>query len=116
VKKHLGSTAAIVLGIIGFVSGIKPPSEMLIAGPIIVLGALAYRSCKKRKLGEVTNSWLRVVLELAAMLAIVIASVLKNDLKDLMISDPVPNLIIPLVVVLAYVFISLKRYPPVVAT
>lgn len=108
-KKHLGSTVAIVLGVLTFGSGVARPGSLLIAGPIIVVGALAYRSAKKRNLGEVKNSLQRKGLELAAIAAIFAAVLLQKDLANLIATDPVPNLIIPLLAIIAYSIIALKK-------
>ena len=107
-KKHIGSTIALVLGVLSLISGLTKPSALLIAGPIIILGALAYRSAKKRILGEVKDGLLRKGLEVAAILIIVAAVLLQSDLTNRMMTDPVPNLIIPLWAIVAYIIIVLK--------
>ena len=109
-KKHIGSTIALILGFLSFAGSVANPSNLsgLIAGPVIILGALAYRSAKKRKLGEVRNTALRKGLELLALIMIAAAILLQNDLKNLIAADPVPNLIIPLWAIIAYVVIASK--------
>ena len=109
VKKHLGSTIAIIIGVLSLVSGLANPGSLLVAGPIIILGALAYRSAKKRWLGEAQQSLLRKSLEATAMVAIVAAVLLHNNLAALIVSDTVPNLIIPLWAVSAYSIIAFKK-------
>jgi hypothetical protein len=101
--RHLGSTLAIVLGFLTFVAGISQRTGLMITGPVILLGAYAYRSAKKRRLGEVPNTKLRFAVELAAMVLLIAAIVLQNDLKRLIAEDPFPNFAIPLWVVVAYV-------------
>ena len=108
-KKHICSTLALILGVLSLAAGAAKPSSLLIAGPIIILGALAYRSAKKRMLGEVTDSVLRKGLEALAIVVIVASVLLQNDLKNQVIMDPVPNLIIPLWAIVAYTIIALKR-------
>ncbi len=109
-KKHLGSTVALILGALIFAAGItQQQGSLLIAGPIIFVGAFAYRSAKKRNLGEVKNSLLRKILEAVAVIAIIVAVLLQNDVARLIATDPVPNLIIPLWVIIAYVIIVLRR-------
>jgi hypothetical protein len=108
-KKHIGSTLALILGALSLAAGAAKPSNLLVAGPIIILGALAYRSAKKRILGEVTNSLLRKSLEALAVVVIVAAVLLQNDLKNQIITDPVPNLIIPLWAIVAYTTVALKK-------
>ena len=108
-KKHLGSTTAIVIGVLTFVSGVARPGSLLIAGPIIVVGAIAYRSAKKRNLGEVKNSLQRKCLELAVIAAILAAVLLQKDLANLITTYPVPNLIIPFWAIIAYLIIAFKK-------
>lgn len=108
-KKHIGSTLALILGVLSLAAGAAKPSSLLIAGPIIILGALAYRSAKKRMLGEVTASMLRKGLEALAIAVIVASVLLQNDLNNQVITDPVPNLIIPLWAIVAYTIIALKK-------
>ena len=108
-KKHIGSTIALILGLLSFASGVNPGNPGgFVAGPVIILGALAYRSAKKRKLGEVNNSTLRKVLEALALIMIAAAILLQRDLKNLIATDPVPNLIIPLWAIIAYTVIAFK--------
>lgn len=109
-KKHLGSTIALILGFLLFAGSVANPSNPsgLIAGPVIILGALAYRSAKKRNLGVVRNTALRKGLELLALIMIAAATLLQNDLKNLIATDPVPNLIIPLWAIIAYIVIASK--------
>ena len=109
-KKHIGSTIALVLGIFYFASGLTNPGNSggLVAGPVIILGALAYRSAKKRKLGEANNITLRKGLEVLALIVIAVAILLQKDLKNLIATDPVPNFIIPLWAIIAYIVIASK--------
>ncbi|HUQ38314.1 MAG TPA: tetratricopeptide repeat protein, partial [Aestuariivirga sp.] len=109
--KHIGSTIALILGILGFASGLTQLTDMIVGGPALILGALVYRSCKKRKLGEVDNTTLRLVLELTALASIVLLIGLQNDLRNRIIQEPVPNLIIPLCVILAYAIVVLRKFP-----
>ncbi len=113
-KKHIGSTISLILGVLSFasgvnyISGVNSDSSGLVTGPVIILGALAYRSAKKRKIGEVNNTLLRKGLEILALVMIAAGILLINDLKNLIIRDPVPYLIIPLWAIIAYVVIALK--------
>jgi hypothetical protein len=109
-KKHIGSTIALILGFLSFAGSVANPANPggLIAGPVIILGALAYRSAKKRKLGEVHNTAMRKGLEISALIIIAAAILLQNDLKTLIATDPVPNLVIPLWAIIAYVVIASK--------
>lgn len=113
-KKHIGSTIAFILGFLLFSSSLANPQNPsgLISGPIIILGALAYRSAKKRKLEEVRNSLVRKILEIIALALITAAILFQNNLVALIESDPVSNLIIPLWTIVAYIVVTLKKRNP----
>ena len=113
--RHLGSTIALIFGGLSVLSGVAKPSPLLISGFIVILGALAYRSAKKRKWGEVKSSVPRIVAELAAILVIGVLIFGQNNLVAQMVNDPVPNVLIPLLAVIPYVVMTLiprkKRKP-----
>jgi hypothetical protein len=113
IAKHLGSTVAIILGFFYFAGALGPVSRGedpagLIFGPVMILGALAYRSAKKRMLGDVRSTALRQVIEIGAIVFIVLAALLQNDLKMRIATDPFPNLVIPLWAVVAYFIMSIR--------
>jgi hypothetical protein len=110
-KKHLGSTVAIILGVLTFVGAITQVqhANLIMAGLIILAGAFAYRSAKKRNLGEVKNTLLRKGMEAVAVVAIVAGVLLQKDVTRLIASDPVPNLIIPLWAIIAYAIVVLRK-------
>ncbi len=55
--RHIGSTLALAFGVFLLLSSFKRDSPSgIIPGVPVILGALAYRSAKKRKLGEVRNT------------------------------------------------------------
>lgn len=108
-KKHLGSTCALIIGVLSMASGIAKPGSLLISGLIITLGALAYRSAKKRWLSEATQSLLRKSLEAIGIIAIVAVVLLQNNLKALIASEPISNLVIPLWAITAYLVVAFKK-------
>ena len=108
-KKHIGSTIALILGIISLAAGVTQLNSLIVAGPVIILGALAYRSAKKRRLGEVKTTLLRKGLEVSALVIIIVAVLLQRDLKNLIATDPIPNLIIPLWAIVAYIIVASKQ-------
>ena len=60
--KFLGSTVAIILGVLYFLGGISQlvqggSSAGVIIGPVMVLGAIAYRSRKRRLMGLKSSSF-----------------------------------------------------------
>ena len=108
-KKHIGSTIALVLGILYFLSGLTNPNSGLIAGPIMILGSLSYRSAKRRKLGSVKSTSIRKYLEVTAICIIIVSVIFQKNLSYLIATDPVPNLIIPLWAIIAYIIIAIKK-------
>lgn len=108
-KKHIGSTIALGIGVLFCVSGLTKQGGYLLGGIIIIIGALAYRSAKKRKLGEIRASYLREAQEVCAIVIIIAAVLLQKNLTNNIIDDPISNLIIPLWAIIAYLVISLKN-------
>jgi hypothetical protein len=106
-KRHLGSTICLIVGGLALISGIARPSSILIAGIVMILGAEAYRSAKKRKLGEVKSSLTRQIVEVALLVLICVVVLAQNNLKYLIATDPVPNALIPMLAILAYVIIAI---------
>jgi hypothetical protein len=51
---------------------------------------------------------LRQVIEIGAIVFIVLAALLQNDLKMRIATDPFPNLVIPLWAVVAYFIMSIR--------
>ena len=116
-KRHLGSTRALITGGLALVSGLarvvatlgansfEPGSSMPEAGVVMILGALAYRSAKKRRIGEAKSSLTRQFLEIASLVLICLVILMQNNLKYLIATDPVPNAVIPIWAILAYLAI-----------
>lgn len=112
--KFFGSTLAIVIGVIEIGVGASNPSgqpSAATAGWVIILGALAYKSAKKTKMGLVRSSPLRLTLEIVALLIAMALVLGQSDIGDLMYNDPFPNVIIPLWVLLAYVIVRIRNIP-----
>ncbi|MEO5327492.1 MAG: hypothetical protein H7829_04530 [Magnetococcus sp. THC-1_WYH] len=104
IEKHLGSSFAILFGLLMTIVGITQLNNNLIAGVTTILGALAFRSAKQRKLKNLSNSRLRKSLELVSIASIVLIVTMQNNLKMLIISDPVPVLIVPVITILFYLY------------
>jgi TRAP-type C4-dicarboxylate transport system permease large subunit len=110
--RNLGSTLAIILGLIMIATiGTQPQSSTPIAGVVTLLGALAYRSCKRRRLCEVRSRQLRKGLEILALVAAVLIIVLQTNLKERLYFEPVSNILPIIWVLVAYAFATLRRYP-----
>jgi uncharacterized membrane protein HdeD (DUF308 family) len=112
-KRHLGSTLALIIGGLALVAGLatlgansfKLGSSMPQAGVVMILGALAYRSAKKRRAGEAKSTFARQFLEIASLVLICLVILMQNNLKYLIATDPVPNAVIPIWAILAYLAI-----------
>ena len=115
--RHLGSSIAFGLGCIAvIVAGIAHyPDDpqmsflkggTLLAGVVMILGAIAYRSAKERKLGEAKWVLTRRVLEVVLIVLICVVILTQNDLKRRIATDPIPNAIIPIWAIVAYLIIA----------
>jgi hypothetical protein len=74
----------------------------------MVLGALAYRSAKKRWLGEVASTFSRRLAEGLAMLVIVAMVVLHNNIRYFVATDPIPYAVIPVLSFVAYAWVAFR--------
>ena len=114
-KKNFGSSLALVIGVLSIVSFFSQASKnttntyMLTTGFVIIFGALAYRSAKKRKYNESKRPRLNFILELIAMAVIILLIVMQKNLLDLMYFHPVHYLKIPLWTIIAYLIILYKK-------
>jgi len=107
-KRHLGSTIALCFGILSFLTSVTPGSNhrMVIMGVIIILGALAYRSAKKRKIGEVKSSIIMKSMELVAMGIITSLFIFfMIRIPESLIENPVFLLIAPLWTIIVYIVV-----------
>ena len=66
----------------------NPKSGQLLMAFVTLFGALAYRSAKKRRLGEVKNTAMRVAIECVFIVLIVLAVVMQNDLQTQLAEHP----------------------------
>ena len=112
--KHTGSMTAIIIGILIFLSGVNAilegiPSGAFAGGLSLTFGALAYRMAKKRKLGAVNPTVIRLILEVASIVLAMLVVFMQNDIRNLMILDPVPNVVIPMGVLIAYMSIVFQK-------
>ena len=115
--RFLGSTLAIVVGVLYFAGGANQVQDGgeapgLIAGPIVVLGALAYRSRKRRLLSLSKATPVRRGIEVLALALIPAVWLLQKNILFLIATDPVPYLVIPLWAVIAYSCAGIRRFKP----
>lgn len=109
------SSASLVLGVVALLgignSGLGLMA--LVPGIAMVLGALAYRSRKRIKLGLIEDGD-REIWEILAICGIVAATLgipraMGAELLQVWYVDPVPSLIIPAWAILAYFWIANKK-------
>ena len=116
-KRHAGSTIAIILGFLTLLSDVNnlQPDGFgggLILGPVIILGAFAYRLAKKRRTGEAIPSVWRIGTEALLLVIVLAALLLQDNLKEKIVTDPFP-LTVVLWIVAAYAAVNLVRVKPV---
>ena len=112
--RHAGSTLAMALGAIYFLLNLVPPGPGMTEGPAIVLAALAYRSAKKRQLGEAADSTLRQLGEALLMVPTIAGVAFQRDLGRALATAPIPTLVLPVWCVLAYTVATVRAWwrPP----
>ena len=73
----------------------------------MILGALAYRSAKERRLGEVASTPLRRVGESVAILLLLLTVLLQKDLANQIVTEPLATVLIPVWALVAYLLVAL---------
>jgi len=115
--EFFGSSSAIALGILYFLSGVNIVAQKtggsadgLVFGLVVILGALAYKSAKKRKLKLKSNSLIRIGFEITAILLILASVLMANtDIKKFIVETPV-SFLIWFWSLLAYLYIVVSSY------
>jgi hypothetical protein len=108
-RENWGSTLSLVGGLLSFAGAVgqmnNPSANLggIIAGPVMIIGALIYRSAKKRR-DNSERGKVRIFAEAIGLLAITFISFGQNDLKQQIALDPVPNFVIPLWAIIAYAY------------
>ncbi len=109
ISSIFNSTTALILGILVLISGANPGQYgNLATGFLIIIGTLAYRSAKKRIASGSKNNT-KFVFEIIAMIVIVLTIILQNNLAQVLVEDPFPNLIIPAILIGSYINIIRKK-------
>jgi hypothetical protein len=90
------------------------PVEILLGGAAVILGALAYRSAKKRLLGQVKSTLARQFIESALVMLSVAIIVTRPNLKYHIATHPLIHVGIPVWVIIAYlgVLVMMFASPP----
>ena len=118
--RFLGCNVALGIGVLSLIGGVATVAkggqgDGALAGLSIILGALAYRSRKKVLLGMVSASRIRRVVEISFILVILCAVLFQNNVGAKIYNDPVPNVIIPLWALVAYIWVSFRRQRATIA-
>lgn len=74
---------------------------------MLLLGGLAYRSAKKRRLGEANHPNVRTAFEALCLVFLCAVVFLQSDLGKLIATDPVTNLVAPVWALVAYAVVTL---------
>jgi hypothetical protein len=102
-KKHLGSTVALVIGGLGLVGGLSNHNfQSINASVVMIVGALAYKSAKKRRLNEVENTKFRFGMEIVGLGVIVLSVLALSDIKTAIALYPLSTVVAPLYALIAY--------------
>lgn len=106
--KNLGSSAALFAGCIAILAGLlalaqhAPQLDTLRTGIVMVLGALAYRSAKRRRLGEVKSTRMRISFEITLLAAICVTILAQNNVAQRMVINALTNVLVPAWALVAY--------------
>lgn len=112
-RAFIGSWIAIVVGLFTMLSGLQEPIDLdgLLSGPTIVLGALAYRSAKRRRLGLRPDTALRRGIEIGLLLLVFLpVPLLALRGFEVRTSNPVSGIVVPLWSLIAYLWILRRQH------
>ena len=109
-ERLIGSQLALFVGTVGILSGLAAVARggalsdttALMTGPVMVLGAAAYSSRKRRLLGLKPETIARQVFEAVCLVLLSIMWLGHVDLENEIRKNPVSHMIIPLWALLAY--------------
>ena len=108
VGKHrmIGSTAALVVGVLGFLGSFGRLADDqdadLIPWTFVLLGAVAYRSRRRRLLGLRSDSHARVLFEAVCLAVLAVAWLALTDVAVLVVYQPATYLMFPIWALAAY--------------
>lgn len=95
---------ALGLGVLALFAGVADPdSSMLLTGIGLTFGGWACGSALRTALAPVRPSWWRTATEVAALAAVLLASMLQTRFWDVLATHPVSTAVIPLGSVAAYI-------------
>jgi len=113
VKAFIGSFIVMFVGVFAILGGLQshpPDLDSVVGGLTMILGAIAYRSAKRRRLGLKADSGMRRGFEVG-LLILVALPIVPLALKgvDFIANNPVSGIFVPLLSVAAYVWISKRK-------
>ena len=109
-----GVNIALVLGVLAFLGGISRMAQGTksadpLAGVIIIVGAIVYKSIKKRRYSLIESTKLRNGVELLGLIFIIVALLFQNNFLFRLQHHPVTNFIIPIWVFIACGIMFFKK-------
>jgi hypothetical protein len=112
----IGSTAVIVVSAISLLGQLRYwpnlSDDSFFGGITMILGALAYRLAKQRRLGLSQDSAWRRAAEIVLLLLVFIPTVLEATVRDGIIHNPLASVVIPAGSLLAYLIVRYKNVEP----
>ena len=113
--RMIGSLLALILGVSGYLGALARAAQgedaSIVGSLSILLGAVAYRSRKRRLLGLQAENRARVGFELSCLVLLTIAWLALRDLGTQIIESPVEHLVIPIWALVAYACAGLRIRP-----
>jgi hypothetical protein len=113
VKSLVGSFIVMFVGAFSILGGLldpHPASDVVMGGTTMILGALAYRSAKRRRLGLKTDSKLRHGVEgFLLVLVCVPVVILASKGPSVVADNPISGIFVPLCSLAAYLWICKRR-------
>lgn len=113
VRSFVGSLFALILGAFLVFSGLRGypfAMDSLVGGATMILGALAYRSAKQRRLGLRPDTRLRRVLEIAVVVLVSVPLViLAAEGNDAIWFYPWSGIVVPASTLLAFLWILTRK-------
>jgi len=107
-KNNIGSTIAIILSVLLFASGLPSSAaggttgDGVVGGPMMLLGALAYRSAKKTYLSVAPSSLARTGFEFGCIVLMTYLWLARNDLKLSVARGDLSATIVPIWALIAF--------------
>jgi hypothetical protein len=116
-NRFLGSTVALWIGTISLAGGISQiangdatgGTDTIIVALVIILGSLAYRSLKQRRLGLKEDTAQRRAVEGVLLVLVLLSVVLQKRPLDQIHNEPFGSLYVPVWIFAAYAILLFQR-------